>query len=146
LDHDAIAKGRESADVSRESGRREHATKSDAWQDPKVTPADSQPSEVSGDRTPDANDLGSFASNYRCGRKLRLARDANEKFGVVPELELGKFYYLAGLEPPRVIRIRELQPKAILAFDTLRLHEATLATTELADLIRKGVWVLIYDD
>lgn len=146
LNNDAIAMSRQSPDVSLETPRREHATKSDALQDPKVTLAEARPNKISGDETPDADALGSFASNYRCGPKLRLARDANEKLDVASELERGKFYYLAGLEPPRVVRIRELQPKVILVFDTLRLHEATLTTNEFADLIPKGVWVLVSDN
>lgn len=139
LDHDAIAK-------VRESGGGQPETRFVASQDPSVSPADSRPTEVSRDLTPDAKELGSFAANYRCGAKLQLASNEHEGFRIVPELEAGKFYYLAGLKPPRVIRIRELRREVILVFDTIQLHEATLTTNELADFVRKGIWVLVHDD
>ena len=146
LDHDAIAKGREPADENCESAPRNQGTQWFSVEEPNVTPAHSRQTASSDNWKPEASVLGRYAFNYQCGPKLQLTRDAEKKVGVVPKLEHGKFYFLAGLEPPRVIRIRELQPRGILVYDTHRLQETTPTTNEFADLIRKGVWVLVHDD
>jgi phage antirepressor YoqD-like protein len=41
-----------------------------------------------------------------------------------------------------VVRVTQLQPKAVLFYDTVRLREAMIEARELAALIRQGVWTL----
>jgi hypothetical protein len=143
LEHTVTMEGHESANAQREAAASEPAKQTDVAPDPEKTPATSRPTVVCEDETPDASALGSFAANYRCGPKLRLQRGGDKKARIVPKLERDKFYFVAGLDPPRVIRVKELQKKAVLVFDTLQSTEVMIEARELSGLIKQGIWILL---
>jgi hypothetical protein len=143
LGHSALAKARESDDRHHELSTRDASAKPVAEQDPKETPAQPRSAELKVDQAPDENALGSFLANYQFGPKLHVEGDVESGMSIVPDLEKDKFYFIAGVDPPRVVRIRELNQEDILVFDTLGSHEALIAKEELTDLIEKGVWVLV---
>ena len=114
----------------------------DDGSDPKTTPSTSRPAAASEDETPDLNSLGSFAANYRYGTKLHVQRGEDKKRRIKPRIEKHGFYFVAGLDPPRVVRVNELQAKAVLVFDTLRSSEVTIDANQLLRLIKQGIWTL----
>ncbi len=141
LEH-AVAMGKESPTTPVEESESEPTQQIDTADEPKENPVVGQ-STVSEDDVPDSDGLGSFAAKYRIGAKLQLQRRADKKVHVVPKLEKDSFYFVAGLDPPRVIRVRELQPKAVIVFDTLLSIEARIEARELSALIKQGIWILV---
>jgi hypothetical protein len=145
LEHAVTREGRESEEATVETTADESTGQLDAPAAP-PTPAPELPVEPSTEppeQTPDADALGSFAANYRCGPKLQLRRGADNKTRIVPKLEIDKFYFLAGLEPPRVVRVRELQAKAVIVFDPHQARELLIEAQELTRLIKQGIWILV---
>lgn len=122
-------------DVSGVSGDDEAACVTDAIPEPT-----SQPEEM--DDAPDSDLLGSFATNYNFGEKLNLKRTADQKVRIEPRFEENGFYYFEGMEPPRVLRVREIRKSSILVFDPLASQEAVIEGGELKGLLIKGVWQL----
>jgi hypothetical protein len=142
LEH-AVTVGQESPTTPIEEPANESSKQIDLATDSKEAPVIARSTVAAKDDVPDAGALGSFAANYRFGTKLQLERSADKKVHVVPKLEKDKFYFVAGVDPPRVIRVRELQQKAIIVFDTLQSTEATIDVRELSGLIKQGIWILV---
>ncbi len=91
---------------------------------------------------PDSDLLGQFGTNYVFGEKLAIKKRADGKVRITPALEANKFYFFHGMEPPRVLRVREVQSKAIIVFDAYYAQEAAIDTKELKPLLRAGIWRL----
>jgi hypothetical protein len=143
LEYTVASEGRESSAAERDAAASEPSKETDVASDPEQALASSGPGVVSEDETPDANALGSFAANYRCGPKLQLQRDGDKKTHIVPKLKKDTFYFVASFDPPRVIRVKELQKKAILVIDSLQSAEAMIEARELSGLVKQGIWVLL---
>lgn len=101
-------------------------------------PVESEPAS----ETPDVNLLGRFMESYQFGDKLELKRGADKKVRINPQLEVGKFYFVSGMTPPRVVRIRELRKGSILVLDTIDSSELLIEAHELKALIVSGIWTL----
>ena len=91
---------------------------------------------------PDSDLLGQFATNYTFSDRLTIKKDAQGKARVTPALEPNKFYFFQGVEPPRVLRVREVQRASILVFDAYYAQETSLDTKELKPLLQAGIWLL----
>jgi hypothetical protein len=144
LEHAVTMEGREAekeAEAARSSGQRPPDSPAEERPDPPEPAA--AVAEPPLDDTPDRNLLGSFAANYRWGEKLRIVRGADNKARVTPQLEKDRFYFVAGLQPPRVVRVREVRAKAIVVFDTLDTRESLIESRQLAGLVKQGIWVLV---
>ena len=87
---------------------------------------------------PDTDRLGQYANNYRFGDRLQWLDRRIE-----PPLESGRFYFLAGLDPPRVVRVRSLRGDETVILDTKSSSERTVAMFEWMTLIRQGAWQLV---
>jgi hypothetical protein len=87
--------------------------------------------------------LGQFAGKYLFGTKLRVELDSNRKARLSPKLEEGQFYFLQGTEPPRVVRVREVQRASVLVYDPLSATEQLIDAAELKRLLRSGIWSLL---
>ena len=111
--------------------------------DDQDTPAVGSVLDANKETTPDPDLLGRFATDYRYGPKLQLKLNSDEKAKVVPSLEKNKLYFFAGLDPPRVVRLRKLDSKAVLVFDTLHSRDSLIDSRELVELIKKGIWALV---
>ncbi len=92
--------------------------------------------------TPDINLLGQFRDNYRFGAKLEIRKGKDNKARVVPALEKDKFYFVAGFDPPRVVRVRQIEPKSMLVFDPQLASEIPLDAKKIRALILSGIWAL----
>lgn len=139
----AVTDGQESPTTPIEEPASESSKQIDLATDSKEVSVLAQSTVAAKDDVPDSGALGSFAANYRFGTKLQLQRSADKKVHVVPKLEKDKFYFVAGVDPPRVIRVRELQQKAITVFDTLQSTEVKIEVRELSGLIKQGIWILV---
>jgi len=139
----SLANGPESPAMPIEEPASEPAKQIDITSDSIEAPVNTRSAVSDEDDAPDSAALGSFAANYRIGTKLQLRRTADKKVHIVPKLEKDKFYFVAGVNPPRVIRVRELHQKAIIVFDTLQSTEATIEVRELSGLIKQGIWILV---
>lgn len=112
--------------------------------------AESQPESQEGESsdggpdedTPDINLLGPFRDNYRFGAKLEIRKGKDNKARVVPALEKDKFYFVAGFDPPRVVRVRQIESKSMLVFDSQLASEISLDATKIRALILSGIWAL----
>ena len=94
------------------------------------------------DDAPDLDLLDRFADNYRFGVKLEVRKGGDNRARLVPKLEKDKFYFFEGISPPRVVRIRELQPDGLLVFDTKYSIEFEIKSFQLKPMVRKGIWTL----
>lgn len=92
---------------------------------------------------PDLNRLGRFADKYRFGPKLQLKVAANQKRQISPKLEEGRFYFVEGLSPSTVIRVREIRSRSVLVFDALNGNETLWDTFRLRTLLNQGIWLLM---
>ena len=93
--------------------------------------------------SPEPELLGHFAGKYLFGPKLRVEFDSNRKARLSPKLEEGRFYFLQGTEPPRVVRVREVQRASVLVYDPLSATEQLIDAAELKRLLRSGIWSLL---
>ncbi|MEM9588606.1 MAG: hypothetical protein AAGA03_15095 [Planctomycetota bacterium] len=148
LEH-AVAMSGRSSDPDDEENDQEQTSKADDrspdTQTPSETPVSSSASALVAASNPDEPDLdllGQFATNYRFGAKLQIKVGKDKRKRIEPKLEENKFYFVSGFSPPRVIRVREIQPKAVLIFDTHLSGEALLEAPRLMGLILKGIWRL----
>lgn len=87
--------------------------------------------------------LGKFADKYQYGPKLAMRTSDSGKRYLSPKLEEGKFYFCKGLNPPGVVRVREIQSQAIIVFDALAAREAMLSSAQLQVLLGEGIWLLV---
>ena len=94
---------------------------------------------------PDADLLGNFAANYRFGERLTIRKSPRGKLTVTPSIDPDRFYFLAGGDPPRVVRIRERSRSSVVAYDTHRGRDVTMNSDELKRHIKSGLWQLIAD-
>ncbi|MCA9140805.1 MAG: hypothetical protein KDB00_28730, partial [Planctomycetales bacterium] len=83
-----------------------------------------------------------FAADFCIGSRLRLQRVGEKKIHVVPQIEPQSHYYAAGFDPPRVIRVDNVQKAAIDVFDTHESTHITIDGRKLSELIKAGIWVL----
>lgn len=143
LEHAVTLEGHQQSEDAIDQTTESEPTEHDAAKDAPPTPSPAGRSDDSEEDTPERDLLGRFSSNYRYGRKLQLRRGADKKARIVPPLEKDKFYFVVGLDPPRVVRMRELNPKAILVFDTHLSCESLIEARELAELIKQGMWILV---
>lgn len=91
----------------------------------------------------DADDLGRFADKYSVGPRLAIQKQVDGPARLVPNLEAGRFYFCKGLEPPAVIRVRELERSGVLILDTSRSQERFVDSRTLKTWIKSGTWILI---
>ncbi len=106
--------------------------------------SDLQPHEAATEEpSPKPELLGRFAGKYLFGPKLRVELDTNRKARVSPKLEEGQFYFLQGAEPPRVVRVREVQRACVVVYDPLSATEQLIDAAELKRLLRTGIWSLL---
>ena len=87
--------------------------------------------------------LGKFADKYQFGPKLAMRTNDSGKRYLSPKLEVGKFYFCKGLNPPAVVRVREVQSQAIVFFDALAARESMMSSAQLQELLGKGIWLLV---
>lgn len=87
--------------------------------------------------------LGKFADKYQYGPRLAMRTSDSGKRYLSPKLEEGKFYFFKGLDPPGVIRVREIQTQAILVFDALSAQETRMSAAQLQVLLGDGIWLLV---
>lgn len=85
---------------------------------------------------------GSFATDFQLGARLRLQRVGEKKVHVVPKIKAESYYFAAGFDPARVIRVDEVQKTAIDIFDTLESKSTKIDGRQLSELIDRGIWVL----
>lgn len=121
----------------------------DSAPEPATDPRDLPPptsnagkAETAATRTPDPNQLGSFAGNYRFGERLERRKRKDGKSFLSPSLQADRFYFFEGLEPARVLRIREIERKSIRVFDAHQSTEYTINVQELGVLVDQGIWEL----
>ncbi len=150
LDHDAVVIARESSGASSVKASVDHMKRPETAHFG-ANPVDSREDEnllspgpeCSDHVKPDESALGGFASNYECGTKLEHRDDPQAALAVEPAFEQNRFYFLAGAKPPRVIRVRNLQPNGIVVFDTLGSCEALIEKDDLIELLNAGIWLLV---
>ncbi|WP_286177514.1 hypothetical protein [Stieleria mannarensis] len=104
---------------------------------------DDDADDVSGDDTPEIDLPEDVAETYRCGAKIQLRQGEDQKTRLTPALRKQACYFIKGLDPPRVVRLKSLDKKAITAIDVQQDKELTIPAGELAKLIQTGVWVLL---
>ena len=91
---------------------------------------------------PDVNLLGQFSINYRFGDKLEKVKGKDGRTRILPSLESERFYFFQGMEPPRVLRIRDINRDSIVVFDARYAQESTIKSGELKALLSSGIWRL----
>ncbi|TWT95517.1 hypothetical protein [Neorhodopirellula pilleata] len=91
---------------------------------------------------PDLAVLGKFAEKYRFGPKLEVKISESRKRHISPKLEEGRFYFVQGMQPPTVVRVREIRSSAVLVYDALHGNETLLDSFRLRTLIGRGIWLL----
>jgi hypothetical protein len=143
LEHAVARQVHEAVDAPRDTAAKEPTEQTDVTSDAEQTSDAAGSTVASEDQTPRASAFGKFAADYRCGAKLQVQRGTDNKARIVPKLETDTCYFVAGLDPPRVIQVKALQKKAILVFDTLQSTEMTIEARELSGLIKQGVWILV---
>ncbi|MCM2373132.1 hypothetical protein [Aporhodopirellula aestuarii] len=102
----------------------------------------SEPAAIQRPQTPDPNLLERFAEKYHYGPKLRIEVDADRKVRIRPKLESGQFYFMEGLEPPSVVRVREVHRQSVVIYDSRASVEVSLDAAEIKRLLDKGIWLL----
>jgi hypothetical protein len=138
LEHAVAMEGLAAADAREGTADAQPLTSQEL--DSKLVPV---PADSAADQAPTSEQaLASLPGQYRYGERLQVQRGPDNKPRIVPKLEKDKLYFVAGWNPPRVVRVTQLQPKAVLVYDTVRLREAMIEARELAALIRQGVWTL----
>ncbi len=138
LEHAVAMEGRETEDFKADADDRTDSDTVEVSNDPDG--ADSSVERA--DDTPDHNLLSSFAENYDYGARLEIRKEAGKKARIVPRLEKDQFYFFAGLDPPRVVRVRELKRQSVIVFDTRVSCELLIEADELKELIGEGIWIL----
>ena len=91
---------------------------------------------------PDIDLLGRFSTNYRFANRLEIKKGSDGKSRIDPNFEANGFYFFHGMDPPRVIRIREIRRGSLLVFDTYYSQETNLELAELKPLLANGIWQL----
>ena len=91
---------------------------------------------------PDVNLLGQFSINYRFGERLEKVKGKDGRSRILPKLESDRFYFFQGMEPPRVLRIRDINRDSIVVFDSLYAQESAIKSGELKALLSSGIWRL----
>lgn len=86
--------------------------------------------------------LGKFADKYRFGPKLQVKVGDNRKRHLSPKLEQGRFYFVQGMQPPTVVRVREIRSQAVLVYDALHGNETLIDSFRLRTLLGRGIWLL----
>ena len=86
--------------------------------------------------------LGKFADKYQLGPKLEIKISAGRKRHISPKLEEGCFYFIQGIQPPTVVRVREIRSKSVLVYDALHGNETLLDSVRLRTLLGQGIWLL----
>ncbi|QEG02872.1 hypothetical protein Mal15_69930 [Stieleria maiorica] len=99
--------------------------------------------DVSGGDAPEIELPGDVAEIYCGGARIELQQGDDGKTRLVPALKKQSRYFIAGLDPPRAVRLKSLDKKAIVAIDVRRGEELVIPAPELAKLIRIGVWTLL---
>ncbi|EMI55263.1 hypothetical protein [Rhodopirellula sallentina] len=94
------------------------------------------------EETPDPNLLERFAEKYQYGPRLRVEAGADGKARVRPKIESGQFYFMQGIDPPAVVRVRDVQRQSVIVFDSRRSLEVAIDSGELKRLLREGIWLL----
>lgn len=142
LEYEVTMEGRKSLDADADSdAESEERAHSEDGAEPAMVAHETATQTAVGE-TPDPKLPGRFATDYKFGAKLRLQRVAEKKVHVVPKLEKQTYYFTTGFDPPRVIRIENLQRNAIVVFDTSDSNETVIEARKLSTLIKRGLWVL----
>ncbi|EMI42840.1 hypothetical protein [Rhodopirellula sp. SWK7] len=92
--------------------------------------------------TPDPNLLERFAEKYQYGPKLKIETGADRKARIRPKIESGQFYFMNGIDPPGVVRVREVQRQSIVIYDSRHGAEASIDAAALKRLLDAGIWLL----
>jgi hypothetical protein len=87
--------------------------------------------------------LGRFADKYQFGPRLVVKTSDNGKQYLSPKLEENQFCFFKGLDPPTVVRIREIQSQSIVILDATSGEENRLSTMQLKRLLSRGIWLLL---
>jgi hypothetical protein len=91
---------------------------------------------------PDPNLLGRYALTYRFGSRIEKKRTENNKSYLEPKLQVDQFYFLMGEQPPRVVRIRQLDRSHMTVLDTYLNRDVQIDTNEIRQLLEQGIWLL----
>ena len=133
LEHEITMEGRTSVAKENASENNDASEKNDASEN-------QSPTEAANNQTPVLPE--DFATEYQVDAKLAVQQGDDKVTRVVPPFETGQHYFLAGLDPPRVIRIDAIKKSSLQAFDTLKAIDSIIKAPQIIKLLRQGVWLL----
>jgi len=127
---------------TRQAPRNEDAVDEDAVDDEQPSASQQSVDAAPKEEVPDLASLGKFADKYRFGPKLQVKVGESRKRHLSPKLEQGRFYFVQGMQPPTVVRVREIRSQAVLVYDALHGNETLIDSFRLRTLLGRGIWLL----
>ena len=94
-------------------------------------------------REPESQLPEQFARDYQRGEKLRLTKTSNDRTTIEPTLKKNGMYFVAGLDPPSLLKVKGLQHQAVVFDNKTTDAEQIISSRDLKTLIRKGIWVVV---